>query len=83
MTMKMEAIVSRGENQGAKLYPHLGKDGRYVVSKTRFKRDYIRLGSLDQVREYLERGYRLRMSNRRLNTPPSLIRPESIKVLRK
>ena len=77
--MKLHAFVSRGLNQGKLLYPHLHEDGRFVVSLTRFKDDYIYLKSGGDILGYLERGYSLRMSNPAEGiTAPSLVSPSSI-----
>lgn len=73
----MHAKVTRGKFTGALLTPHRHADGCYVVSKTRFERDYIRVTSEAEIIEWLRRGYRLRMSNPAVGAP-SLIAPESI-----
>lgn len=75
----MHAFVSRGPKAGTLLYPHQHKDGSYVVSMTRFEKDYVHLADLDEVLGWLEKGYRLRMSNKSGGIPaPSLIAPEAI-----
>ena len=61
--MEISAYVKRGKNAGTILYPHRHKDGAFVVSMTRFERDYIRVGSLTEVAAYAEKGYSVRMSN--------------------
>jgi hypothetical protein len=74
----MRAQVSRGAEKGNWLYPHEYRDGMFVVSKTRFECDYIRVASEQEAKEMVKKGYRLRMSNKEspsLKTP-SLIRPE-------
>jgi hypothetical protein len=73
------AIIARGKNKGIKLYPHRHEDGMYVVSPTRFERDYIRVPSKEELAEWLSKGYRLRMSNSAAGvSAPSLIRSASI-----
>ncbi|MGY4349725.1 hypothetical protein ACVWXM_006218 [Bradyrhizobium sp. GM7.3] len=73
------AVIARGKNKGIKLYPHRHEDGMYVVSPTRFERDYIRIPSKEGLVEWLSKGYRLRMSNSVAGvSAPSLIRPTSI-----
>lgn len=75
----LHAFVSRGANAGTILYPHRHGDGAYVVSMTRFERDYIRVADPSELLGWLERGYRLRMSNPGAGIPaPSLIEPRSI-----
>tara|TARA_R110002124_G_scaffold280765_1_gene454400 strand:- start:3000 stop:3185 length:186 start_codon:yes stop_codon:yes gene_type:complete len=57
-------------------------DGAFVVSVTRFKRDYQREPNEALLLGWLEKGYKLRMSNPhegaaqpRLISPPSIFRP--------
>jgi hypothetical protein len=82
-TMKKEIhfVVQRGKAANTILYPHLHADGCYVVSPSRFEKDYIRVRSIDEVEIYLGRGYSLRMSNQDSanHRAPSLIAPGSIK----
>ena len=76
---QLHAFVSRGANLGELLFPHKHDDGSYVVSKTRFKDDYVRLAKETEILPWLEKGYGLRMSNLDKGiTAPSLISPESI-----
>jgi hypothetical protein len=78
-TPPLHAFVSRGANAGKLLFPHRHEDGAYVVSITRFERDYIRISSSDELLGWLEKGYRLRMSNPNCGVPqPSLIAPTAI-----
>jgi hypothetical protein len=75
----LHAFVSRGPNAGTLLYPHKHEDEAYVVSMTRFERDYIRVTDPDDLLGWLEKGYRLRMSNPAAGVPaPSLIAPSAI-----
>jgi hypothetical protein len=75
----LHAFVARGQHAGKILYPHLHADGSYVVSKTRFEKDYVRIEDAKDLVRWLERGYRLRMSNRELGVAaPSLIHPKAI-----
>lgn len=79
--MEITAKVVRGKNAGTLLYPHLHKDGMFVVSKTRFERDYIRLADLHEVASYIADGYKVRMSNLTEGvTASSLIAPSAISV---
>lgn len=79
MKPNLHAFVVRGQNAGTILYPHLHADGSYVVSKTRFEKDYVRVEDPAGLLSWLERGYRLRMSNRDLGVAaPSLIHPKAI-----
>lgn len=75
----LHAFVSRGPKSGTVLYPHQHRDGRYVVSMTRFEKDYIYEDSNAELLGWLEKGYRLRMSNKDGGVPaPSLIEPGRI-----
>ena len=79
--MKIRATVMRGKNTGILLMPHIYKDGMYVVSKTRFECDYIRVPSLDAVATHIADGYSVRMSNPEEGVvAPSLIRHADISV---
>ena len=59
------------------LTPHLYKDGKYVASKTRFKKDYVRVESLSELIILARRGFRIRMSNTDITNhrAPSLVIP--------
>jgi hypothetical protein len=75
----LHAFVSRGSSAGELLYPHRYEDGSYIVSKTRFERDYIQVLSGDDLIDWLEKGYSLRMSNPQAGiSSPSLIKPTAI-----
>ncbi|RWM88949.1 MAG: hypothetical protein EOR84_25625 [Mesorhizobium sp.] len=75
----LHAFVSRGKRMGELLFPHKHEDGTYVVSKTRFEDDYVRVGNESEILSWLEKGFGLRMSNPDKGIKaPSLIMPESI-----
>lgn len=75
----LHAFVSRGPDAGTILYPHQHAGGSYVVSMTRYEKDYIRVADPADLRGWLEKGYRLRMSNKDCGvSAPSLIAPEAI-----
>jgi hypothetical protein len=75
----LHAFVSRGPKAGTLIYPHKHEDGAYVVSMTRFERDYKRIFNPSELLGWLEKGYRLRMSNPPAGVAaPSLIAPSSI-----
>lgn len=77
--LDLHAFVSRGANAGELLFPHQHEDGTYVVSKTRFEDDYVRLACPAEILPWLEKGYGLRMSNPAKGIKaPSLIAPELI-----
>lgn len=75
----IHAFVASGPDLGSIIYPHRYSDGRFVVSMTRFKKDYIYLDNPSELLDWLEKGYRLRMSNAQNGvTSPRLIKPENI-----
>ena len=77
--LQLHAFVSRGPRSGEILFPHKHDDGKYVVSKTRFETDYIRVASEAEALSWLEKGYNMRMSNpNRGIAAPSLISAGSI-----
>lgn len=79
--MEITAKVKRGNNAGSPLYPHLYADGMYVVSKSRFECDYIRLANLHEIASYIKDGYSVRMSNSNEGVLTArLISPTSISV---
>lgn len=71
--------VCRGPNKGTAYTPHLYSDGKYVVSRTRFRADQIKVDAGD-IPGYLRRGFRLRMSDPVTRQSPSLISPSSMKI---
>jgi hypothetical protein len=77
---KLQATVKRGKAIGTVLTPHRHSDGMYVVSLTRFEKDYIRVASEAELPDWLAKGYRIRMSNPLVDShrSPSLIAPASI-----
>lgn len=79
--MKLLYTVSRGKQRGAELTPTKQKNGRYVVSKTRYKADQLYVESLEEVLTYLQRGYKVRMGNPELRIAPSLVILESIQIV--
>lgn len=76
---KLHAFVARGPSAGTILKPHRHEDGAFVVSKSRFARDYIRVRDEADLLGWLEKGYKLRMSNPNAGiTAPSLVAASSI-----
>ena len=73
----LHAFVSRGPKVGTILYPHKHRDGSYVVSMTRFEKDYIQVEDCNDLLGWLEKGYRLRMSNK--DEPGAIYRPVTLK----
>jgi hypothetical protein len=75
------SIVERGLETGTVLWPHKGKDGRYVASLSRYAKDYVKVDRYEDLHGWLLKGYRLRMSNPDSvnHRAPSLIAPGSIR----
>lgn len=79
--MKIIARVGRGKNAGVVLRPHLHKDGAYVVSMTRFEKDYIRITNLHDVADHVKKGFSVRMSSPEDGvSAASLVSPGSISI---
>lgn len=75
----LHAFVARGPKTGTLLYAHKHRDGSYVVSMTRFEKDYIKVAKSADLLNWLEKGYRLRMSNKDAGVvSPSLVEPSKI-----
>ncbi|HEU5400152.1 MAG TPA: hypothetical protein VFU86_02275 [Terriglobales bacterium] len=76
-------IVREGKEIGEVLYPHRYDDGHYIASHTRYKEDQIEVGSEQELIDYLQRGYSIRMSSptSRYHHAPSLIRPDEIEII--
>ena len=49
----LHAFVARGPKTGTLLYPHKPRDGSYVVSMTRFEKDYIKVANSADLLDWL------------------------------
>lgn len=80
---KIRYTVTRGQSVGTILFPHLHEDNHYVVSLTRFEKDYIRVKDESALIEWMAKGYSIRMSNPEVKShrSPSLISPGSIEII--
>ena len=80
--VKIYSIVRRGKTVGTKLTPHVYAGNYFVVSKTRFESDYVRVPDESQLLSYVQQGYSVRMSNPNVanHRSPSLVAPSSIAV---
>lgn len=76
--MDIQYRISLGKQAGTILTPHEYADGSYVVSKTRFAEDQISVKTIEEIKQYIDRGYAVRMSDPKSKKSPSLIKPESI-----
>lgn len=79
---KLRYVVKRGRSVGTVLTPHLHEDRHYVVSLTRFEKDYKRVKDEQELVEWVKKGYSVRMSNSATEShrSPSLISPGSIEI---
>ena len=73
--------VKRGRSVGTVLSPHLHADNHFVVSLSRFEKDYVRVKNEADLLDWVAKGYSVRMSNPDVKShrSPSLISPGSIK----
>lgn len=73
-------VIKRGKAMGTVLTPHRHADGCYVVSLTRYEKDYVRVGDEQELSDWIAKGYSVRMSNQGVEScrSPSLISPGSI-----
>ncbi|WP_417507833.1 hypothetical protein [Marinomonas gallaica] len=78
--MNISYTTPRGKYQGLIQRPHLHQNGKYVVSKTRFKEDYIYVDSINDVKKYLDLGYKVRVSSLDPKTAPSLVKLSSLRI---
>ena len=78
--MKIHACVARGGLKGESVTPHRHADGTYVVSPSRFERDYIRVSRLEEVAVLIRQGLKCRMSSSRARAP-RLFAPASITII--
>jgi hypothetical protein len=77
--MKIIAKVSRGPQKGEIVTPHRHEDGTYVVSPTRFEKDYIRVATLEDFASQIRRGLKGRMSSPAVKGP-RLFSPSAINI---
>ena len=75
--MQITAKISRGPRKGETLVPYQNKAGQYIVSPTRFERDYLFASSIEEIIQHLKQGLKLRMAPTS-GGAPSLISPKSI-----
>jgi hypothetical protein len=71
--IQLHHVVKRGASAGAVLTPHRGRDGKLIVSTTDSQADHVRIDSEAEALRYLMKGYKLRMSDPKRRSSPSLI----------
>ena len=79
---KIRYIVKRGKYVGTVLTPHLHDDNHFVVSLSRFEKDYVRVKSEADLLDWITKGYSIRLSNPDVKShrSPSLISPSSLEL---
>lgn len=77
--MKVFAKVSRGRQKGEIVTPHRHEDGTYVVSPTRFEKDYVHVPTLEAFVSEIRKGLKGRMSSPTVKGP-RLFSPSSIHI---
>lgn len=73
-------LIQYTAKTGAVYVPHKYADGTYVVSKTRFKTDQISVNSYEEIKCYLDKGYKVRVSDPATRKSPSLVNPASLMI---
>lgn len=83
MAQTLKAFVQRGKEVGVALLPHRYGDGSYVVSKSRYEEDYVRVDAIENLIDLWKQGYKIRMSapDSDHHRSPSLIAPGSIELV--
>jgi hypothetical protein len=76
----LTATVTSGKNIGKTQIPTIHQDGKYVASTTRFKVDYIRVDSIEELTALMTKGLSIRMNCVEPKTASSLISPASINI---
>jgi hypothetical protein len=81
---KIVAYVKSGEYSGLEVYPHKNTIGRfkgfYIATPDRFEKNYIPVKTEKELLEYIKKGYSIRMSNKNVNRPSTLIIPKNISI---
>lgn len=73
----IKVIGTRGVNAGKVFTPHKTKAGTYIVTKTRFQKDYLYVQTADEIVESVKAGLGVRMSA--AGGPASLFSADRIK----
>jgi curli biogenesis system outer membrane secretion channel CsgG len=79
---KLYCVVKCGRSVGTILTPHLHNDNCFVVSLSRFEKDYVRIKEESDLPNWVAKGYRVWMSNPSVKShrSPSLISPGSMET---
>lgn len=78
--MKIEYVTKSGKLKGKIQIPHLHKNNKYVVSKTRYSDDYVYVDSYGEVIDHLKKGLKVRVSNKKFGSAPSLVNLKSLVI---
>jgi hypothetical protein len=63
------------DNQRRIKTPHKFRDGKYVVSDTKYEKDYKRVGTLEEVDKAVSEGKGVRVSEGGNGSRPSFVKP--------
>ena len=58
----IKVVVSRGQLVGKTMRPAMNKAGKYVVSMTRFEKDYHYVTTVEEIVRAVRDGFSVRMS---------------------
>ncbi|OQX35382.1 MAG: hypothetical protein B0D91_10975 [Oceanospirillales bacterium LUC14_002_19_P2] len=78
--MEISYTIKRGKNVGAVCEPHKTQAGKFIVSKTRFKEDYIYVDTYDEILDHLKKGFKVRVSEVITKRSPSLVSYDSLTI---
>ena len=76
--MQIRYIPKIGKFAGLVHQPYKNSEGFYIVSKDRFKENYINVATIHEVHEYVKQGLGVRMQYEK--NPASLIKLDSLKI---
>jgi len=77
---KLTAIKASGAYKGETLFPHQYPGGFYVASLSKYKVDYVRVETLEELEALVRSGFGVRMSSHDIHQPPSRIESNKITI---
>lgn len=77
---KLTAVKTSGGYKGETIYPHQYPDGCYVASPSKYKIDYVRVKTLEELEALVRSGFGVRMSNDDIPQPASRIESNKIAI---
>ena len=76
--MNINYTIKSGKKAGVICAPHRTKNSKFIVSKKRFKEDYIEVSTYEEIKSYVDKGFKVRMSGVTEKIAPSLVSKESL-----